>query len=180
MDLNFVNYTGLPLFIKHGKTGYKIGCGSAKTINITPSAAKFTRFVAEYKSGTLPAEGMINILLDSKLTYQTIILRAIIGGQATAITCIDQDKKYKTIGTTQYKDAIYYNISVPIDDSNFGKFKQYIGVSLSDIGCENRDSLLCDKFFGIPVAIIVFIIFISVCILGIFVAGYAIIIKDVF
>lgn len=181
MNLNIVNYTGVPLFITHGKTGYKIGCGSEKIISITPSAARFTRFVAKYHGEDIPIKGMINLLLDSTLTSQNIILRAIIDGQAKPIYCLDQDAVRGAappaeVKNIQYQTYVYYNISVPIDGSTFGKIKQYLGISLSDVGCENRDAPFCDKIFGIPVILLLAIIFIIVCfaIFGLIIGGFII------
>lgn len=168
MNLNLVNYTGVPLFIKYNKIGYKIGCGSEKVIPITPSVARFTRFVAKYKGDGIPIKGMINLLLDSSLTKQNIILRAIIDGRAKMISCIQgatlHSGNYTEIKNIQYPIYIFYNISIPIDGSRFAKFKQYLGISISDVGCENRDALLCDKIFGIPVMFILVFVFVIVCI----------------
>ena len=164
MNLNVVNYTGVPLFIKHGKIGYKIGCGSEKVIPIIPSAARLTRFVAKYKGDGIPIKGIINLLLESSITEQNIILRAIIDGQAKMISCIDSTTSPREIKDIKYPTYVFYNISIPIDGSRFGKIKQYLGISISDVGCENRDAPFCDKFFGIPIAFLMILVFIIVCV----------------
>jgi hypothetical protein len=72
----------------------------------------------------------------------------------------------------QYQQFIYYNISLPIDESTFAKIKRHLGISFSDVGCENRDAPFCDKILGVPVmGLLIFVFFAILAILVILIIG---------
>lgn len=176
MKLLLVNCTGISLFLKFDKKMYKLNCGSERILEIDPNSAKYTRFVAKYKSERPETRGLINVLLDSNRDYQTLVLRAIIDGNVQAIGCLTINDSgnyvYSVISdnklTQRYPELQYYNISVPIDRSKWAKFKEAIGINFSTGYCENRDSLACDKFIGVPMYIwmIILIIVIVIVLIG--------------
>jgi len=172
MEINLINYTGIPLKIFYGESSETIlGCNKIQKIEIKVSKSKLTRFWGKYISVETPikAKGTINITLDSKTLEQNIVFGAFLDGKPKYITCIEINDSGKYLYTelstdklnTLYNNPMYYNLSLYKNTDNkniFGRIKDSLDLAFSEHYCKNRDAPMCDKVVGMPIMLLLAIV----------------------
>lgn len=187
MNITIVNYTGISLSIKWDSEREIISCGAEKVIHIDRSPARLTRFYAKYKSSydsLINTKGQINIIFNSNKTDHTLALGAFVDGQPKYIDCITANESNRYLYTefdrqtiiNKYPGIRFYNIPIELyySDGLIQRAKKMYRTLFNSAHCENRDGPLCDKVVGIPVLILLCIIFIVIVmiVLGTMVYGW--------
>jgi hypothetical protein len=171
MNIKILNYTGVSIRLKWGTNNTVVACNTESDIQLETSKAKLTRFHAKYKSvveAPIQVKGQINVIFETAKYEQTLVLGAFIEGVPRYIGCLAVNDSGKYFYTEyprkklvdRYPYAKFFNISVDLYTSSsfMAKMKKIYNTTMGTTYCENRDGPMCDKVFGVPMLVLIFII----------------------